>query len=203
MPTTPATMRPRREARKTPCVTVSHLVVLVAVVAVNLAVARSLPADEMRLYGVGPMGLALQVAAFRLLRNRGRSRAFWAGFLVSGAAALASFVWGLARPGQGSGELWAFDRLAHEWTWASRMFGFWAGCGKLAAEVLPPLPKRAGIPRFPGYVWWYDDPNHRLWAESTAAGGLFGTQLAIALAGGLLARQVAKRRHNAPGIGTR
>src|SRR4051812_16850115 len=98
---------------KVPRVSVSKLLVLVAVVAVNLAVGRVLMADEMMLYGVGPMGLALQVAAYRPLRGRGRSRAFSVGFIVSGSAVFVLCVWGFPRPIQSDGELWTIGRLSH------------------------------------------------------------------------------------------
>lgn len=90
---------------KIPRVTVSGLVVLVAVVAVNLALALALfhhnnwlrfgliPIGDARnhfgyhpwaMLGLVPMGLALQVGVFQMIRHQS---AFWAGFVAVGAAA--------------------------------------------------------------------------------------------------------------------
>lgn len=179
---------------KLPRGSVSWLLVLVAVVGADLAVGRVLLHDELMLYGVGPLGIAWQVAAFRLWGSRGRSRAFWAGFLLAGSAAFATFAWGLTQPPNRSGELWAFGRLSHELTWASSFFGFWAGHGKQVAEILRPLPKRIFLTRHISYAPWYDDPRQRIWAVIAGSGGLFLTQLVFAFAGGLLARLIGTAR---------
>jgi len=73
-----------------PRVTLSTMVVLVAVVAVNLAVARALYEQVGEdLQGFFPMGLALQLGAFRLHRTRDT---FWAGFMAFGFLTAGSLV---------------------------------------------------------------------------------------------------------------
>jgi hypothetical protein len=72
----------------TPRLTISKLLAVVAVAAVNLAVARYLYEND-DLLVLGPMGLALQFAAFSLWRRRSP---FWMGFLVFGALATVSLA---------------------------------------------------------------------------------------------------------------
>jgi hypothetical protein len=48
---------------------------------------------ETVLYALAPMGLAVQLAAYRLISVRGPARAFWLGFLVCGLAGAGSLVW--------------------------------------------------------------------------------------------------------------
>ncbi len=75
-------------------VSVSRLMAVVGIVALNLATARRLAAYDVKLMmGVMPTALILQLALFRLIRTRGRWRAFWAGFLTAGFLAMLSFVW--------------------------------------------------------------------------------------------------------------
>lgn len=72
---------------------VSRLMVLVGIIALNLAAARGLAASsEDLMVGVIPTVLVLQVALFCLIRTRGRRRAFWVGFLMAGLLAVLSLV---------------------------------------------------------------------------------------------------------------
>jgi hypothetical protein len=177
-----------------PRLTISKLTVVVAVVAVNLAAGRALLADEAMLYGVGLSGLTLQLASFRLLRCRGRSRAFWRGFVLAGAATLMSFTWGLAQSAQRSGTLRHRVRYG-DLTWTEKVIGFWANCGEGAAQYFQPAPfsiSRIGYGPLLGC--WYWDPRHRAWVVTAGACGSFVTQMSMALGGGLLARGFAGMR---------
>jgi hypothetical protein len=74
----------------------SGLLLLIAVLAVNLAVARRVfqgegaEADEARelAFLFGPMALALQLGLWRAFRGRREARPFWAGFMAGGLLAV-------------------------------------------------------------------------------------------------------------------
>jgi hypothetical protein len=69
------------------------LMIIVALVAVNLTAARAmLPKHRDVLPGCVLSGLALQFALAQVCMARGRARVFWAGFVASGALALASLL---------------------------------------------------------------------------------------------------------------
>jgi hypothetical protein len=79
-----------------PRLTIATMMCFVGIVAVSLAVGRALFASEPWLAaGVCLAGLAIQVGLFRIVRVRGRSRAFWAGFVVCGTLAASSFAGGM------------------------------------------------------------------------------------------------------------
>ena len=74
--------------------------VVVGIAALNLAAVRILFLyNSEMLIGVALIGLALQVGIFRLMRSRGRGRAFWVGFVVCGLTAMMAFVWVVRSPG--------------------------------------------------------------------------------------------------------
>src|SRR5262245_51179543 len=82
-----------------PRLSLARMMVLVGLLAAHLAAARMLFAyNAVLLIGLMVGTIALQVAVFRLFRSRGRTRAFWAGFLVSGLMVMASFVWATIFP---------------------------------------------------------------------------------------------------------
>jgi hypothetical protein len=75
---------------------VAKLMVVVAVVALNLAIARVLFAyNPVLLVGVVLSGLALQAAGFLLTRSRSRIRPFWLGFLAFGSMAMVTVIWAM------------------------------------------------------------------------------------------------------------
>jgi hypothetical protein len=80
--------------------TIGRVMAAVGVVAANLAVARTiaLGGSPELLAGCLLPGIALEVAAWRAWRGRGRGRAVALGFLLVGALALASLVWAMLRP---------------------------------------------------------------------------------------------------------
>lgn len=77
---------------KVPRVSVSWMLVLVAVVAVNLAVGRAF-SNSMWFCGAGLTVVALQAGGLRLIRSKGRVRLFWVGFVVTLSGALLSLGW--------------------------------------------------------------------------------------------------------------
>lgn len=72
------------------------LMVLVGILALNLGAAKALSAFDLLFLAYNfPVLLVLQFAVYRLIRARGRSRVFWAGFLAAGFLGTASFDLGL------------------------------------------------------------------------------------------------------------
>jgi hypothetical protein len=151
---------------KQPRVKIITLMTVVGVVALNLAVARALYAyDTEALYGSVLIGLSLQIGLVRLIRRRGRVRAFWTGFVTAGSLAFLTFL--LAeRPG------------AYETLW----YRAWSEYTDVAEDCLLYLPGSAAI-------------RGMSQQQSTAEAALivlaslifFPPQLLIALSGGLLA----------------
>jgi hypothetical protein len=81
---------------KLPRLSIAKLMVGVAVVAINLGIARILFSYNPNLpVGMAQTGLALQAAVFLLIFGRGRARAFCAGFLAFGLLAMITFIWGM------------------------------------------------------------------------------------------------------------
>jgi len=169
---------------KIPRVTVSGLVVLVAVVAVNLAVALALfhhnnwlrfglaplrvaPShfgyNPWAMLGLVPMGLALQVGVFQMIRRRS---AFWAGFVSVGVALSASVA--LAQESQSAAVQEA-------------MF-FWFHNGRQAGHLL----LRSG------WVGPLSGTGFRFLGGLLFASLEFLPQLLAALVGAVLARQIAE-----------
>src|SRR5215470_8313022 len=89
---------------KRPRITLAGLMIVIAVVAVDLAAfildARYLGGDWVR--GLPPTALACQIGLLCAVLCRGLSRAFWTGFVVFGCAMMATFAWGLCFPFQES-----------------------------------------------------------------------------------------------------
>jgi hypothetical protein len=80
-----------------PPLTLARLMAVVGVIAVDIAAARALYLRDVELaLGLALMGLASQFALLRAIRRRGRARAFWAGFVTTGFAAMAMFTWGVS-----------------------------------------------------------------------------------------------------------
>src|SRR4051794_13565975 len=126
-----------------PRMSIATLMVLVAVVAADLVIARALLAlNRYLLIGAAPAVLALQLGIIRVIRRRGRSRMFWAGFLACGSVATTSFVWGMVsapvsraavapRPG--------VFVVRHEAP-GSAMWPLWHRYFELAVRACDPLP---------------------------------------------------------------
>ena len=76
-------------------VTIASWMYLVAIVALDLAVAHAVYLFEAwRFAGIAPIAIALELGLFFLIRSRGRLRpyAFWAGFEIGGLLGIASFL---------------------------------------------------------------------------------------------------------------
>ncbi len=172
-----------------PRISIGRLMIVVGLIALNLSAARALLAIEAwLLVGVAPAGLALQFAAFRLIRSRGRARMFWAGFLAAGVLAAWSLVGAmLFRTSVNVGiNLTTGQRItlttpgyrAADLAWVA-----WKGYVELVENGLARLPTTAGI------LTGGD-------ASTAVVGGLvaFLPQFLIALAGGLLAWSLAGAR---------
>jgi hypothetical protein len=85
-----------RDTVKLPKISIAKLMLLVAIIAANLAVGRVLGAYHLVLpVAIALTGLALQAGALALFRSRGRRRAFLVGFLVFGSVAMISVIWAL------------------------------------------------------------------------------------------------------------
>ena len=76
---------------KMPRFSLAGLMTVVLAVALNVAIARELWADGELLAEIAVAGLALQLGLVGAVRTRGRAQRFWAGFVVSGVLALATF----------------------------------------------------------------------------------------------------------------
>ena len=85
-------------------ITLARLMIVVAVVAVELAAfivaCDRVGGDWVR--GLPPTALACQIGLLCAVLSRGLSRAFWTGFVVFGCAMMATFAWGLCFPLQES-----------------------------------------------------------------------------------------------------
>ena len=126
-------------------VSVGGLMAAVGLAALNLAASRRLAESDERLaLGVMPAALGLQLALYRLVRTRGRGRAFWAGFLAAGLPATLSFV-GAHRL---SGSVYPVtDLVTHKMVFVvipgsyggDRMYEIWIGYGNVVARCFPDL----------------------------------------------------------------
>jgi len=75
------------------------LMVLVGLTAVDSAAVRATWGSKHHvLEGIALTGLVLNAGLFLLIRARGRTRAFWAGFLLAGLLAAGSFAWAMSHP---------------------------------------------------------------------------------------------------------
>jgi hypothetical protein len=95
---------------KRACITLARLMIVVAVVAVELAAfivaCRRVGGDWV--LGLPPTGVACQIGLLCAVLSRGRlSRAFWTGFVVLGCAMMATFAWASFFRESAVNEAWA------------------------------------------------------------------------------------------------
>jgi hypothetical protein len=154
---------------KRPRVKIITLMTVVGVVALNLAVGRALYAYDIEILGGSVLiGLSLQMGLIRLIRRRGRARAFWAGFVATGSLAFLTFL--LAMLAQGPG--------AYETVW----YRVWSEYIDVTQEWLTYLPGGAAIQAMTQHQ------NTAKAALIVMSMLIFSVpQLLIALSGGLLA----------------
>jgi hypothetical protein len=156
---------------KSPRVTVSNLVALVAVVAVNLTVGRALFVRDMEAFYFS--ALTAVAVQFGFVRCRGQGRSFWAGFVVGGSIALGSVFW-MLRYGNHAPE----DPSLHQVLW-----NLWAAYLTLVIPAVSRLP----------VVLKPDMPPPGIPSAVMTCVVFFLPQLAVALASGLVCRLLAKR----------
>lgn len=167
-------------------VSIAKLSAVVTVAAVNLMVARPICLYEsFAVFGFALTLATLQVAAFRLIR--GQARIFRAGFAVAGSGTFGSLIW-LSIYVTGPPD----DSLIGRIIWDA-----WANYLKAAVAVLSRLPYGMPLFNMPTSIPMRGSPQFFI-REIVVAVLLFIPQLLIALAGGFLARQVAKRWSIAP-----
>jgi hypothetical protein len=113
----------KEERMKRARITLARLMIVVAVVAVELAAfivaCRRVGGDWV--LGLPPMGVACQIGLLCAVLSRGLSRAFWTGFVVFGCAMMAHFAWGL-------------------YFWESAVNEPWASYGDFAVGVIETSP---------------------------------------------------------------
>lgn len=156
---------------KIPRVTITHLAVVVAVVAVNLAVGRNPLRDKQAFHFAAVAAVAIQFGVYKLVRSR--ARIFWAGFVAGGALALTTIFWThYLEP--------APEPLSPRWVvwnaWEAYSMGSAAADTRLRKEFpFLPLPKI-------GLFW-----------EVEVMLIIYFPQLVIALTAGFLARLIFRR----------
>lgn len=174
---------------KPPRLSLVGLMALVVLLAANLAAARFLYAHNSEmLIGVALVGVALQYALFRALRDD-RRRAFWAGFLAGGLVAMAGFVWAMTFPEVLGLSFEPGGSMTLNKTPGSPLYAAWHGYASLVADRVV-APAFAALDVQP-------DP------ETTSGGVLMAAVRAViwglpqglaAVAGGLLGLGIAARR---------
>lgn len=87
---------------------ISRLMIVVAVVAINLAALRILFMSRRVdvLFGGGLLWATLEIGVFRAIRDRNQSRSFWLGFLGFGSIATLSFLAAVLLPQSVVGSIW-------------------------------------------------------------------------------------------------
>ena len=129
---------------------IRSLLCFVAVVALNVAVGRSLfqeafcfPDVAKLLIGVTLPAIVLQVLVCMVIC--GRSRPFWLGFLIFGTIAMGSFVWGMVY----SGDFICINNGILGRLPGSPLSSIWMGYSEFAGERLRQLWIRGGAPPWP------------------------------------------------------
>jgi hypothetical protein len=88
-----------RVAVNSPRLSITTLMVVVAIIALDIAALRALFAHNPMLpIGLCLIGIALHVGLFQLARSRDKARAFWTGFIACGLVSAMSFAWGMLFP---------------------------------------------------------------------------------------------------------
>lgn len=153
------------------------LMVIVGVMAVDLAVARAFWGSRHHvLSGIALTGLLLNAGFFRLIRGRGLWRAFWAGLLLAGFLAAGSFIWAITYPKASA--TFIDQRTGKQVTIRSSgapLSDHWEGYLDFAEDSLEKLPPE-----------WNPLTKGELAALLADACIAFAPQLVVALAGGLL-----------------
>jgi len=168
---------------------------IVGIVALNLAAARALTDDNHEvLGGVAPMAVMLQVGIFSVIRNQGRVRGYWVGFLVFGTMGMTSFLWAaLFCP---SDSVSIDPRTAKAIVTTSPgppTWVLWTRYGRFAFKMLESLPNSDFIVGDGG-----DSHGHDGIPLATKAVVLSLPQMVLAVAGGLCFSLIKRRSHQPP-----
>jgi hypothetical protein len=174
-----------------PRLLVRTVMIVVAVVAIDFTAIRAIFSKSMA-FGIGlqalittmPIGLALNIGLLRICRTRGRTRAFWVGFLVCGTIAMTSSAWAALTP---AGSVLSTTGAPNKILDGSRMWFLWNSYFVFTVNCLEALrfDIRSFTPRS------LDEPGI---GYITIVGVMaFIPQLAIALVGGLVARSIILR----------
>jgi hypothetical protein len=158
-------------------VSLRALMVIVGLLAVDLAIVRAFWGSRHNvLSGIALMVLVLNAGILCLIRTRGLARTFWAGFLLAGLLAAASFAWAATYPKASATFLdQATARPVTIHSSGAPLSDEWDNYLDFAEEQIESLPDRWN-PFVQGKV-----------AEAVADAGIaFAPQLVVALAGGLL-----------------
>jgi hypothetical protein len=162
-----------------PKISVRTLMIFVGIAAVNLAVGRALYGRYLDvLVGVFLSALMLQYGVYRLVRGRGRARAFWAGFVAAGLLVTSSYAWATSYPRVSAVFMDRNSRaLVTYLSPGAPLSGLWEGYSSIAIDALESLPFGADVTRRS-----LSDPL-AIGADAAIA---FLPQVAIGVAGGLL-----------------
>jgi hypothetical protein len=169
---------------KMPLPRIGKLMAIIAVVAIDLAAGRAIVTRSehfgwnlLWLTALTPIGLTLQVAFFRMVSTRDRSRIFWSGFLAFGMVAMISVIVFLSDPPSETTTIASSGTSVQSYP-GSPTARLWGAYFELAYAGLERL-------RYP-YIEHTTD-----WLSAfTDAVVIFLPQLLMAWAGGLLARLI-------------
>jgi hypothetical protein len=118
---------------KLPRFTIAGLMIVVAVVAANAAIARLLYASNPEiLIGVAVPVLVLELAMVAAYWSARPGRAFWAGFLLLGCLVMATFIWNIVVPTVYGVTSTGTLRV----TPGSPFHPLWSGYGSLVSDLL-------------------------------------------------------------------
>jgi hypothetical protein len=159
--------------------------IIVGVMAVDLAIVRALWGSKYHvLTGIAFTGVVLNAGVFCLVRGRGRgrSRAFWAGFLLGGLLAVGSYTWAMTYPKAGA--TFIDQRTGAQVTIRSSgapLSDQWESYLDLVEDSLGGLPD-----------WWNPFAQGELTIMVADAAIAFVPQFVVALAAGLFCWLVAQ-----------
>ena len=162
---------------KRPAFRLDRALVVVALIAVNLAVFRSLFTTRRidLLFCGSTTWIILEVATYRAFRSRGKPRAFWLGFA-------------------GLGSLATITRFAGQYDPTRLIIRCWRGWDDfMVFRVFEPWYLRLG----PSVTSWWLGPILEILMELSI---MMGPILFAALVGGLMARQISSWRSREPAV---
>ncbi len=174
---------------KLPRLSITELMTVVGIVALDVAATRVFPENSDLLGGVGPMGLTLQIGIYWLIRHRGRVPPFWAGYLAFGSMAMTSFLGAAFSCPSDSVTIDPRTGQAVVTTYpGSAIWSLWARYGRFVFKALESLPNSDSIVGDGG-----DSHGHDGIPLITKVLVLCLPQFALAVASGVVASMLATR----------